>query len=184
MIATPAEFADAKAIALLELERAKARGQPLPEPFRVGAMLEVPSLIWQLPALLREADFVSVGSNDLAQFMFASDRGNPRMAGRYDALSPAMLTALAQVCGHCRAAKRPLSVCGEMAGHPLEAMALLAIGINRLSMAPSAVGGVKSMLRSLDIGRLSSYIGGLMTLSRTSVRHELAAYARDHGVVL
>jgi len=184
MIATPAEFADAKGIALLELERARARGQPLPEPFRVGAMLEVPSLIWQLPALLREADFVSVGSNDLAQFMFASDRGNPRMAGRYDALSPAMLTALAEVCRHCRAADRPLSVCGEMAGHPLEAMALLGIGLNRLSMAPSAVGGVKSMLRSLDIGRLSSYVGGLMTLPRTSIRHELAAYARDHGVVI
>jgi len=184
MIATPAEFADARRIALLEFERAKVRGQPVPEPLRLGAMLEVPSLLWQLPALLREADFVSVGSNDLAQFMFASDRGNPRMAGRYDALSPAMLTALAEVCRHCRAANRPLSVCGEMAGHPLEAMALLAIGLDRLSMAPSAVGGVKSMLRSLDIGRLSSYVSGLMTVPQTSIRHELATYARDHGVVI
>jgi phosphotransferase system enzyme I (PtsP) len=184
MIATPAEFGEARRIALLEVERAEARGQAVPQPFRMGAMLEVPSLIWQLPALLRNADFVSIGSNDLAQFLFASDRGNPRMAGRYDALSPAMLSALKQVQRHCRAAGRPLSVCGEMAGHPLEAMALLALGLDRLSMAPSSVGPIKAMLRSLDIGRLAAYLESLMDLPDTSIRRELSAYARDHGVVI
>ena len=184
MIATPAEFAEARRIALLEVDRADARGQALPQPFRMGAMLEVPSLIWQLPALLRSADFVSIGSNDLAQFLFASDRGNPRLAGRYDALSPAMLSVLREVQRHCRAADRPLSVCGEMAGHPLEAMALLALGLDRLSMAPSSVGPIKAMLRSLDIGRLAVYLESLMVLPDTSVRRQLSAYARDHGVVI
>ena len=136
------------------------------------------------PALLRSADFVSIGSNDLAQFLFASDRGNPRMAGRYDALSPAMLSVLKEVQRHCQAAGRPLSVCGEMAGHPLEAMALLALGLDRLSMAPSSVGPIKAMLRSLDIGRLAVYLESLMDLPDTSIRRQLSAYARDHGVVI
>jgi phosphotransferase system enzyme I (PtsP) len=156
----------------------------VPEPLKIGAMLEVPSLLWQLPALLSQADFLSVGSNDLAQFLFASDRGNPRLAGRYDPLSPVMLSMLAQVVDHCAAAGRPISVCGEMAGRPLEAMALLGLGLVRLSMAPSAIGPVKTMLRSLDIGQLQAYIAGCIGLPNASLRRDLTSYARDHGVAL
>jgi len=184
MIATAEEFSAARRIVDIEIDRARVRGNPVPQPLRVGAMLEVPSLIWQLPALLNEADFVSVGSNDLAQFLFASDRGNPRLADRYDPLSPSMLAALSDVARHCRAANRPLSVCGEMASRPLEAMALLGIGISSLSMAPSAIGPVKLMTRSLDVGRLRSYIADLIRHPHTSIRRELAAYGRDHGVAL
>jgi phosphotransferase system enzyme I (PtsP) len=147
-------------------------------------MLEVPSLVWQLPTLLRHADFVSVGSNDLAQFLFASDRGNPRLADRYDSLSPAMLAVLREVVRQCAAAGRPLSICGEMAGRPIEAMTLLGLGLSRLSMAPSAIGPVKTMVRSLDVRRLAVYVQGLAEQPGASVRRELAAYARDHGIAL
>ena len=145
-------------------------------------MLEVPSLIWELPALLAEADFVSVGSNDLAQFFFASDRGNPRLADRYDPLSPAMLLALSEVARQCAAARRPLSVCGEIASKPIEAMALLGVGIGSLSMAPPAIGPVKLMVRSLELDPLRNYMSGLIHHSHASIRQELMAYARDHGV--
>jgi phosphotransferase system enzyme I (PtsP) len=184
MIATADEFTAARRIVDIEVERARQREIPVPEPLRVGAMLEVPSLIWQLPALLAEADFVSVGSNDLAQFLFASDRGNPRLADRYDPLAPAMLLALSEVARQCAAAARPLSVCGEMASKPIEAMGLLGLGIGRLSMSPSAIGPVKLMMRSLEVGPLRNYIGEMLRQPHVSIRHELAAYARDHGVTL
>jgi phosphotransferase system, enzyme I, PtsP len=184
MIATTDEFQAARQIVELEMVRARARGQAVPGPLELGAMLEVPSLLWQLPALMRQADFLSVGSNDLAQFLFASDRGNPRLAGRYDPLSPAMLSVLAQVVRHGVKAGRPISVCGEMAGRPLEAMALLGLGLNRLSMAPSAIGPVKTMLRSLDIGQLRRYMADLIGLPHASLRRDLTSYARDHDVAL
>lgn len=184
MIATAAEFSAARRILDIEVARARERNFPVPEPLRVGAMLEVPSLIWELPALLAEADFVSVGSNDLAQFFFASDRGNPRLADRYDPLSCAMLLALNEVARQCAAAGRPLSVCGEMASKPIEAMALLGVGIGSLSMAPSAIGPVKLMMRSLELGPLRNYMSGLIRHPHTSIRQELMAYARDHGVTL
>jgi phosphotransferase system enzyme I (PtsP) len=184
MIATAGEFTAARRIVDIEVERARQREIPVPQPLRVGAMLEVPSLIWQLPALLGEADFVSVGSNDLAQFLFASDRGNPRLADRYDSLAPAMLLALSEVARQCAAAGRPLSVCGEMASKPIEAMGLLGLGIGSLSMAPSAIGPVKLMMRSLEVGPLRNYIGEMLRQPHVSIRHELVAYARDHGVTL
>ena len=111
---------------------------------RVGAMFEVPALAWQLDALLKRVDFLSVGSNDLRQFLFASDRGSPRLADRYDTLSPAMLGMLrAADPANARPAGVPISLCGEMAGHPLDAMALLAIGFRTLSMAAPSIGPVQ-----------------------------------------
>jgi phosphotransferase system, enzyme I, PtsP len=184
MIATTDELQAARDIVDLEMNRARDRGQALPSRTEIGAMLEVPSLLWQLPELLRLTDFISVGSNDLVQFLFASDRGNPRLAGRYDPLSPAMLAALAQIIRHCQAAGRPISVCGEMAGRPLEAMALLGLGLSRLSMAPSAIGPVKTMLRSLDIGQLQGYLAERLNHGHGNLRRDLAAYAGDHGVAL
>ncbi len=184
MIATADEFRAARNLVDLELSRARQRRQRLPAKLELGAMLEVPSLLWQLPELLRQADFISVGSNDLAQFLFASDRGNPRLAGRYDSLSPAMLRLIAQLVARCAEAGRPISVCGEMAGRPLEAMALLGLGLYRLSMAPSAIGPVKTMLRSLDIGQLQSYLTQRVTQGHGGLRRDLLAFAKDHGVVL
>lgn len=182
MVAEVAEFDRARAIVDLELDHARKQGQPLPSPVRVGVMLEVPALAWQLPALLRRVDFVSVGSNDFFQFFFASDRGNTRVSSRYDVLSPAALGCLASIVEHCRAADVPLSLCGEMAGNPLEAMALLGVGFRTVSMSPNALGGVKSMVRSLRLGDVEIFVKSLLDSSDHSVRGKLSTFARDHGV--
>jgi phosphotransferase system enzyme I (PtsP) len=147
-------------------------------------MLEVPSLLWQLPALLARVDFLSVGTNDLAQFLFACDRGNPRVADRYDLLSAPVLALFRELVGQCRKAKKPLSMCGEMAGDPLEAMVLIALGFRRLSMAANAIGPVKTMIRSLDAGALARYVGEIAARPDHSLRRWIEVYARDHAVLL
>ena len=143
-----------------------------------------PALAWQLPALLERVDFVSVGSNDLLQFLFACDRGSTRLAGRYDPLSPSALRLLAGIADAAAAKGVPLTLCGEMAGRPLEALALIALGFRRLSMAPNSIGPVKGMLRSADIGEVAAYLRALIGLPDRSLRGRLAAFARDRGIAL
>jgi phosphotransferase system enzyme I (PtsP) len=184
MVAEVAEFIRARRILDMELSRERQRGGKLPEQVLVGAMLEVPALLWQLDALLKSVDFLSVGSNDLMQFLFATDRANPRMAERYDVLCPAVLTVLGQLAARCATAEVPLSLCGEMAGRPLEAMALIGLGYRSLSMSPLAVGPVKTMIRSLDFAALREYLESLFTLADASLRDKLRAFARDHDVAI
>ncbi len=188
MIAEVAEFQAAKRLLELELARAEQRGLARPRVLKVGAMLEVPALLFQLPALAERADFVSVGSNDLVQFLFASDRGNPRLAQRYDVLAPPVLNLLRQLVATCRAARGgrgiSLTLCGEMAGDPLEAMALIGVGFRQLSMAAPNVGPVKAMVRSLEVSRLAEYLGELRESCDHSLRSKLLAFARDHGIAL
>ncbi|MFM2130718.1 MAG: hypothetical protein RL477_2264, partial [Pseudomonadota bacterium] len=128
MIAEVSELQRARAVVDLELKREEKAGGKLPRSIAIGAMVEVPALLWQLPELLARVDFLSVGSNDLIQFLFASDRGNPRLAGRYDALSPVVLRVMRDLVAAADKAGVPVSVCGEMAGRPLEAMALIGLG--------------------------------------------------------
>ena len=182
MISEVAEFVAARNFLDIELERAGKAGREVPAAVSVGAMLEVPALIWQLPALAKVVDFVSVGSNDLVQFLYASDRGNPRLAQRYDPLSPPVLTMLRAVADACGTAGTPLTVCGEMAGTPLEAMTLLGLGFRRLSMSPPAVEPVKAMLRSLNVRELEDYVARLVDGADHSLRSKLADFARDHRV--
>ena len=184
MIADVGEMRQARRLLDLEIDHARRRGQPAPVRVAVGAMLEVPSLLWQLPALLREIDFLSVGSNDLVQFMYAADRGNSRLAGRYDPLSPAVLRALRMVVETCATANVDLSVCGEMAGKPIEALTLLGIGVRTLSMSPAGFGPVKSMLRGVDLGRFAGYVEGLLERKDGGLRADIDLYARDHGIRL
>lgn len=184
MISEVAEFDDARAILQLELERAKKRGDVLPKEIRIGAMLEVPALAWQLDALLPRVDFLSIGSNDLLQFLFASDRGNPAISERYDMLSPAVLLFLRSVAERCAENAVPVSICGEMAGRPLEAMALVGLGFRSLSMAPASIGPVKSMVRSLDVGALEPYLAVLCRRPDRSLRPALRAFAQDHGTAI
>ena len=184
MIAEVAEFAAARAVVDIELTREAGRGGVLPASIRIGAMLEVPGLMWQLDALLPRVDFLSVGSNDLFQFLFASDRGNPRVAGRYDVLCPGLLSLLRSLVERCGAADMPLSLCGDMAGRPIEAMTLIGLGFRSISMPPATLGAVKSMARSLTVGSLSEYMETLYSLPDHSVREKLRAYSRDHGVVI
>lgn len=184
MIAEVGEFTAARKLLDLELARAVRRGEPTPERLRVGAMFEVPALAWQLPALLAAADFISVGSNDLRQFMFASDRGNPRVAERYDVLSPAFMRLLRDLARQCQLAGVPVAVCGEMAGRPLEAMALVGLGFRSLSMAPRAVGAVRLMLRSLDLSVLRRFLDEALAADEGSLRRSLGAFAERHDVAL
>lgn len=184
MISEVAEFDDARAILNLELDRSKNRGDALPKEIRVGAMLEVPALAWQLDALLPRVDFLSIGSNDLLQFLFASDRGNPALSERYDMLAPAVLLFLRSVAERCAQSGVPVGVCGEMAGRPLEAMALVGLGFRSLSMAPASIGPVKSMVRSLDVGSLEPYLATLCHRPDRSLRPALRAFAQDHGTAI
>ena len=184
MISEVPEFIAARRVLDLEVKRLRSGGKPVPSEIRVGAMFEVPALAWQLKDLLTRVDFLSVGSNDLRQFLFASDRGSPRIADRYDTLSPAMLGLLEYLARECAAAGVPLSLCGEMAGQPLDAMALIGLGFRNLSMAPPAVGPVKTMVRSLDLGRLQTYLTGIQGSAAGSLRGKLRAFARDHNVAL
>jgi phosphotransferase system enzyme I (PtsP) len=145
-------------------------------------MIEVPSLLYELDALLPRADFVSVGSNDLLQYLFAADRNNTRVAGRYDSLSAAALRALGAIADAARRHNTPLSLCGEMAGRPLEAMALLGLGYRAISMAPVSVGPVKSMVLSLDAAALQRFMAGILAKGEGSLRAQLKRFAEEQGV--
>ncbi|CCG40822.1 phosphoenolpyruvate--protein phosphotransferase [Magnetospirillum molischianum] len=184
MIAEVAELVHAREILDIEIAREKQLGGVPPTRIRVGTMLEVPALAFQLDALLPLVDFVSIGSNDLTQFLFAVDRGNPRIAERYDPLSPSMICFMRHVADKCREYGVHLSVCGEMAGRPLDAMTLIAIGIRSLSVAAPAIGPVKTMVRSLDVGVLVPYLHSLLDARDHSLRPKLRSFAIDHGVRL
>ena len=179
MIATVAEFRAARG--LLEAEARRIR--PVPERLHAGAMLEVPALLFQLPELLRAVDFVSIGSNDLMQFLFAADRGAPNLASRYDLLSPPVLDALEGVIQACRAAGVPLSLCGEAGSRPLEALSLVALGLETLSMPAPSLLPLKAMLAGVD---LAAFRPVLATIRRggagaASLREPIAAWVREHG---
>ncbi|MEC9346831.1 MAG: phosphoenolpyruvate--protein phosphotransferase [Pseudomonadota bacterium] len=184
MVADVAEFKAARGLLQREIDWATRQGRPLPDRIRVGVMLEVPALVWRLPALLPLVDFVSVGSNDLMQFMYAVDRGSPRVSGRYDPLSPAFLSTLRRICRQCTANSTDFTLCGEMASSPLDAMVLIGLGFRRLSMRPKAIGAVKEMLLSLDVGALSAEIDRLMEFNDSSLRPAFEAWAGEHGVAI
>ncbi|MEM7426558.1 MAG: phosphoenolpyruvate--protein phosphotransferase [Pseudomonadota bacterium] len=182
MIAEADEFIRARQTIDEEVAFLTRQGHPVPTELKVGAMIEVPALAWQLEALLPRTDFVSVGTNDLMQFLFAYDRGNPRLASRYDALSPAFLNLMKHIVDEADKADVPLTVCGEIAGMPLEALALMGLGVRSVSMVPAAIGPIKSMLRTADLRDVSSMLESLRTGSRHSVRDEFEAFARSKGI--
>lgn len=184
MVSEAAEFIGAKQLLELELERLWRAGGAAPSKLRVGAMIEVPALLYQMPALLPRVDFLSVGSNDLLQFLFAADRGSPRLSSRYDPLSPPVLAVMGRLIGEVRSARVPLTVCGEMAGRPLEAMALVGLGFSSLSMSAGALPPIKAMIRSLEVRPLASYLSTLTEAPDRSVREKLRAYAADHGIAI
>jgi phosphotransferase system enzyme I (PtsP) len=184
MVSEPWEFDEAKA--LFEDQRAwlTRRGRQLPIEIRYGAMLEVPALAEQLDILLPRLQFLSIGTNDLTQFLFAADRANPKLAERYDWLSPSILRFLARLVGPTRAARVDLAVCGEMGGRPLEAMALIGLGIERLSITPAAVGPIKAMVRSLDRAAVTAFMAGLLADPPRDMRGALTDWALQNGVEL
>jgi phosphotransferase system enzyme I (PtsP) len=159
-------------------------GHPLPRKLQFGAMLEVPALMWQLDELMAEVDFVSVGSNDLFQFAMAADRGNARVSDRFDNLGKPFLRILRDIVRAGERNKTPVTLCGEMAGKPLSAMALLGIGFRSVSMTPTAIGPVKAMLLGLDVGALAQELNQALDdhKSTVSVRGLLTAFAVAHNI--
>ncbi len=184
MVATVAEFRAARA--LLEAEARRVR--PAPERLSIGTMLEVPALMWQLDELLREVDFVSVGSNDLLQFLFAADRGTPSLYGRYDLLSQPVLNLLEQLLVAAAMAKGgtgvPVSVCGEAASRPLEALALVGLGFTSLSMPASGILPIKALLAELDLRAFRPVLSAMRrnTSGSASLREPIGAWARERGL--
>ena len=183
-IAQVSEFEAAKRIFMQEWYAFEAEGGALPSQLKLGIMIEIPSILWQLDDLMPQLDFVSIGSNDLMQFLFACDRGAPHLAGHYDTLSPVMLNVVRRVVERAKEHEVELSFCGEMARKPLDALALLGVGVRSLSVSGAAIGPLKAMMRSVDVGGLEAYMAYLTTLSEPSIRPWLAAYARDHNVAI
>ena len=184
MVSEAWEFDEARALFEKQRDFLGARGKRLPLEVNYGAMLEVPALAFQLDLLLPAVDFLSIGTNDLTQFLFAADRANPKLAERYDWLSTSILRFLRRVAVPAAQAGVPVGVCGEMGGRPLEAMALIGIGIDRLSITPAAVGPVKAMIRSLDRGALGAFMETLLARPPRDVRGALARWAAEQGVEL
>jgi phosphotransferase system enzyme I (PtsP) len=182
MVSTAAEMDEVGILIDKELALLERRGIEGPSKLRVGAMIEVPSLLFELDALLPKVDFISVGSNDLMQFMFAADRTNARVASRYDPLSIAPVRALKGLVKSCRKHKVPITLCGEMAGRPIEAMALIGIGFRSISMAPASIGPVKAMIRSIDASHVAKLISDVLESGTGSLRQELERFVVSEGV--
>jgi len=184
MVSEPWEYEEARALFEKQVQWAARAKRPVPTRIEFGAMLEVPSLAETLDQLLPRVDFISIGTNDLTQFLFAADRSDPRLAQRYDWLSPAILRFLKRVLDACRAADVPARVCGEMAGRPLEAMALIGIGAESFSITPAGVGPVKAMVRSLDAAAVRARLDQLLARPPKDMRKALTDWARRHSVTI
>jgi phosphotransferase system enzyme I (PtsP) len=186
MVAAIEEFDAAKAIVERELTHLRRHDHRMPERVQVGVMVEVPALLFQLDELLPRVDFLSVGSNDLVQFMFAVDRGNNRVANRFDVLTPPILRALRSLARKGREHGKLVTLCGELASRPLEAMALAGLGYRSLSLSPAAMGPVKSMLLDLDLSRFAALLDDLIDKPRQgqSIRQRLRDFAEAEGVSL
>jgi phosphotransferase system enzyme I (PtsP) len=184
MVATCDEFTRAKALVERETTYLSRHGHALPSDLKLGVMLEVPSLLFQIEEICRTADFISVGSNDLMQFLFAVDRENRMVANRFDALSAPALRALKLVAETAAAADCPATICGEIGGRPLEAMALIGLGFRSLSMSPTSIGPVKAMLLKLDASEVGALIAEELERSGggETLRPALAAFAESHDI--
>jgi phosphotransferase system, enzyme I, PtsP len=184
MIATVEEFDEARSLVERELTHLRRHSHKLPERVEVGTMLEVPSLLYQLDELLQRVDFLSVGSNDLVQFFYAADRGNSRVAERFDTISAPVLRALKAIADKGRAHGKPVTLCGELASKPIGALVLVAIGYRALSLSPSAVGPVKAMLLELNAGKAAALMKPLIESPAGSVpiRERLKAFAAAEGL--
>ena len=182
MISEPWEFDAARAVFEQQRLYLKGRRKSLPSHIRYGAMLEVPALAEVLDLIAPKLDFVSIGTNDLTQFLFAADRAHPKLAERYDWLSPAILRFVARIVRNCRPHSVDLTVCGEMGGRRLEAMALIGLGIDRLSITPAAIGPVKAMIRTMDHAATCRRMQQLIASPPADMRATLTQWANAQGI--
>ncbi len=186
MVTEVSEITAVRELLQKEVQRLSRFGHGLPRKLQFGAMLEVPALLWQLDELMAAVDFVSVGSNDLFQFSMAVDRGNARVSDRFDTLDKPFLRILRDIVRAGERNNTQVTLCGELAGKPISAMALLGIGFRSVSMSPAAIGPVKAMLLGLDVGALSKAMHEALddTTTPTSMRELLAHFAETHNIPL
>jgi phosphotransferase system enzyme I (PtsP) len=186
MVTEVSEIAAVRELLQKEVQHLSRFGHGLPRKLQFGAMLEVPSLLWQLDELMAAVDFVSVGSNDLFQFAMAVDRGNARVSDRFDPLGKPFLRILRDIVRAGQRNNTPVTLCGELAGKPISAMALLGIGFRSVSMSPASIGPVKAMLLGLDAEALGKAMNEALddTKTSTSIRELLAHFADAHNIPL
>ena len=185
MVTEVEEAYAAKELIQREIKHASLHGRGLPSKISYGVMVEVPALLWQLDELMEVVDFISVGSNDLVQFMTACDRGNTNLSGRYDVLSKSNLNALKSIIDAGERSNTPVTLCGEMGGRPLEVLALLGLGYRSLSMNPSSIGPVKAMILETDLSAVAAEVEAFLAApGRVSLRERLTAFAREHNIPL
>jgi phosphotransferase system enzyme I (PtsP) len=182
MIATLDEFADANALIIRAHAELLEEGLDLPLP-PIGAMVEVPSIIYQIDQLAARADFLSIGSNDLTQYLLAVDRNNPRVASLYDSLHPSVLLAVKAVIDGAKRQKTPVSICGEMAGDPMAALLLLGMGVDSLSMASSSIARIKWVIRSFSRRRARSLLKKMLEADNPQIiRREMGHALEKAGL--
>jgi phosphotransferase system enzyme I (PtsP) len=178
------EFRQTRQVVSREVERLRNEGKPVPSSVELGAMIEVPSLLFELDRILPETDFVSIGSNDLVMFLTAADRANPRVSKAYDPIALPRLRALRHIVSQAHRYGRPITMCGELAGRPLDALALMAIGMTRLSMSPPAIGPVKEMILGVDLGPIRASVSAALLEGADGppIRELLADWAERQGL--
>lgn len=186
MVTELGEIAQAREIIDREVRHLSRFAHHLPTSLKLGAMLEVPSLLWQLDELMHAVDFVSVGSNDLFQFVMATDRGNTQLSDRFDPLSVPFLRVLKHVADAGRRTHTPVTLCGELAGRPISAMALVGLGYRSISMSPASIGPVKAMLSELPLGELEAFMADNLAgqAANLPMRALLHTFADDRGIPL
>lgn len=182
MVSEPWEFDAARAVFENQLAFLRRRKKILPEAIRYGAMLEVPALAEQLDILAPKLSFLSIGTNDLTQFLFAADRANPKLAERYDWLSPSIMRFLKRTMAALEGHSVDIAVCGEMGGRRLEALALMGVGIERLSITPASVGPIKELVRLVDLSEIRAAMSGWLASPPPSLREALTQWANQRGI--
>lgn len=186
MVTDAWEFRQTRAVVNKEVERLRNAGEPVPSKLELGAMIEVPSLLWELDQVLPEADFVSIGSNDLVMFLTAADRGNKRVAKAYDPIALPRMRALKHIVDMARRYNVPLTMCGELAGKTVESLALLSIGMTKLSMSPPSIGPIREMILGLDLAPIRASVSAALLegASGPGIRDLLLDWSERQGLVI
>lgn len=180
MVAIVAELRAARRLLAEAQAELDAEGRPFAGAMEVGVMIEVPAAVAMADQLAAEADFFSIGSNDLAQYVMAADRGNPRVNYLADALHPAVLRLVSQAGRAAAAAGIPVGLCGELAGDPLAAPLLVGLGMDELSMNPAAIPAVKTAIRQFTLAQARQVAGHALGLESAGA---VRAYLQQQSLV-
>jgi len=156
----------------------RAEGQAIADQVPVGAMIEVPSAAIALQTFIADTDFLSIGTNDLVQYLLAADRTNEALGELYSPLHPAVLRLLFEIIRAAKTHRKPVAVCGEIAGDPLFASVLLALGLEEFSLHPGTLLEVRRAIRALDLSSLRARAAVLLRArDRAGIERWLARVA-------